>query len=102
VADLQAQTRIKLARARAVVDDTFLLLGHDLEKACFWLDIRHLQNPERTFGRAPTDAWSAFRKTVPFQQEPTQRPEKPLGTQVASFLKSNPASHFYPSGATQF
>ena len=102
VEDLQAQTRIKLSRARAAVDDTFLLLGHDLEKACFWLDIRHLQDPKRTFGRAPTDAWSAFRKAVPFQQEPMLRPEEPLGTLVAKFLKSNPASHFYPSGTTQF
>jgi histidine ammonia-lyase len=102
IGDLQAQTRIKVARARAVVEDTFLLLGHDLEKASYWLDIRRLQNPKRVFGRAPTDAWNAFRKVVPFEQDPVQRPEKPVGTIVSSFLKSNPAGLFYPSGTSQF
>ena len=102
VEDLQAQTRIKLAHARAVVEDTFLLLGHDLEKATYWLDIRRLQDSKRTFGRAPTDAWSAFRKVVPFQRDPAQRPETPVGSIVSSFLKDNPASLFYPSGAAQF
>jgi histidine ammonia-lyase len=102
VEDLQAQTRIKLEHARAVVEDTFLLLGHDLEKASYWLDIRKLQDSKRTFGTAPTAAWSAFRKVVPFQQDPAQRPERPLGSIVSAFLKSNPASLFYPSGTGQF
>jgi histidine ammonia-lyase len=102
VEDLQAQTRIKVAHARAVVEDTFLLLGHDLEKAAYWLDIRRLQDPKRSFGKAPTDAWTAFRKAVPFEEDPAHRPEKPFGTVVSTFLKSNPASLFYPSGTTQF
>jgi histidine ammonia-lyase len=102
VEDLQAQTRLKLAHARAIVDDTLLLLGHDLGNASFWMDIRQLQDPKRSFGRAPTDAWRAFRREVPFQQERTQRPDKTFGAIVSEFLKSNPASMFYPSGATQF
>jgi histidine ammonia-lyase len=102
VEDLQAQTRIKVSHARAVVEDTFLLLGHDLENASYWLDIRHLQDPKRAFGNAPTLAWEAFRRVYPFEQDPALRPETPLGTIVTSFLKSNPASLFYPSGTAQF
>ncbi len=102
VEDLQAQTRLKLAHARAVVDDTFLLLGHDLGNAAFWMDIRQLQDPKRSFGKAPTDAWRAFRKEVPFQQDPSQRPEETLGAIVSEFLKANPASTFYPSATKQF
>jgi histidine ammonia-lyase len=102
VEDLQAQTQLKLTHARAMVEDTFLLLGHDLGNAAFWMDIRQLQNPKRSFGKAPTDAWRAFRKEVPFQQEPAQRPDRTLGAIVSGFLKANPASMFYPSGMTQF
>jgi histidine ammonia-lyase len=102
VEDLQAQTRLKLAHARAELDDTFLLLGHDLGNAAFWMDIRQLQDPKRSFGKAPTEAWRAFRKEVPFQQDPAQRPEETLGAIVSGFLKANPASTFYPSGTKQF
>jgi hypothetical protein len=42
------------------------------------------------------------REIVPFEEDPAQRPEKPLGTVFSTFLKSNPASVFYPSGTTQF
>jgi histidine ammonia-lyase len=102
VEDLQAQTRLKLAHARAELDDTFLLLGHDLGNAAFWMDIRQLQDPKRSFGKAPTEAWRAFRKEVPFQQDPAQRPEETLGAIVSGFLKANPASTFYPSATKQF
>jgi len=102
VEDLQSQTRIKVAHARAVLADTFLLLGFDLEKASYWLDLRHLQDPKRNFGRAPTAAWMALRKVLPFQQDPARAPDRPLGSLVDEFLRSNPASLFYPSGATQF
>jgi histidine ammonia-lyase len=102
VEDLQAQTRLKLAHARAELDDTFLLLGHDLGNAAFWMDIRQLQDPKRSFGKAPTEAWRAFRKEVPFQQDPEQRPEETLAATVSGFLKANPASTFYPSGTKQF
>ena len=102
VEDLQAQTRLKLARARALVDDTVLLLGHDLGNACYWLDIRRIQAPDRSFGKAPTEAWQAFRKVVPFEQDPAQRPQQTLGAIVSEFLELHPASTFYPSGAAQF
>jgi len=62
------------------------------------MDIRQLQDPKRSFGKAPTEAWRAFRKEVPFQQDPAQRPEETLGAIVSGFLKATPASTFYPSG----
>jgi histidine ammonia-lyase len=102
VEDLQAQTRLKLDHARGVVDDTFLLLGHDLETASYWMDIRRIQDPHRSFGKVSTDVWQAFRKELPFLQDPALRPRKPLGSIVSQFLKSNPASLFYPSGTARF
>jgi histidine ammonia-lyase len=102
VEDLQAQTRIKVIHARAVVEDTYQLLAHDLGNASFWMDIRQLQDPKRSFGKAPTDAWKAFRKVWPPPQDQARRSETPPGAIVSSFLKSNPASLFYPSGTTQF
>ena len=102
VEDLQAQTRIKVVHARAVVDDTYQLLAHDLGNASNWLAIRQLQDPKRNFGKAPTDAWMAFRKVWPSPLDPVQKPEGPAGEIAAAFLKSNPASQFYPSGAAQF
>ena len=102
VEDLQAQTRLKLDHARGVVDDTFLLLGHDLETASYWMDIRRLQDPHRNFGKVSTDVWQTFRKELPFLQDPALRPRKPLGSIVSQFLKSNPAGQFYPSGTARF
>jgi histidine ammonia-lyase len=102
VEDLQAQTRLKLANARAVVEDTIQLLGFDLGNAAYWLDIRMIQDPKRKFGKAPTDAWQAFRKQLPFQMDPAQRPQQTLGSILSEFLKSHPASQFYPSGTAQF
>jgi histidine ammonia-lyase len=102
VEDLQAQTRIKVTHARAVVEDTYQLLAHDLGNASNWLAIRQLQDPKRNFGKAPTDAWMAFRKVWPSPLDQVRRPEEPPGAIVSSFLKSNPASQFYPSGTTQF
>jgi histidine ammonia-lyase len=102
VEDLQAQTRIKATHARAVVEDTYQLLAHDLGNASNWLAIRQLQDPKRNFGKAPTDAWMAFRKVWPSPLDQVRRPEEPPGAIVSSFLKSNPASQFYPSGTTQF
>jgi len=102
VEDLQAQTLIKATHARAVVEDTYQLLAHDLGNASNWLAIRQLQDPKRNFGKAPTDAWMAFRKVWPSPLDQVRRPEEPPGAIVSSFLKSNPASQFYPSGTTQF
>ncbi|HVW69292.1 MAG TPA: aromatic amino acid ammonia-lyase [Steroidobacteraceae bacterium] len=67
VEDLQAQTRIKVQRARQAVATSLDLLGHDLLQAGFWMDVRKKQDPNRAFGNAPTAAWQAMRKAIPLQ-----------------------------------
>jgi histidine ammonia-lyase len=96
VEELQAQTVLKVTRARRIVDDTLLLLGEDLLTATFWMDIRRAQSPDRNFGRAPTAAWTAFRQAVPWQQKPQDRPLQPVGDIVHAFLTTHPAADFYP------
>ena len=54
-------------------------------------------NLPRSFGTAPTAAWQAFRKVVPWQA--ATRPDLPPGTLAYSFLQANPASLFYPPAA---
>jgi histidine ammonia-lyase len=100
VEDLQAQTRIKLQRARKAVDLTVDLLAQDMMVGTYWLDVRKAQDPKRAFGQAPTAAWAAFRNTIPL--DPTARPNLPAGDVTAAWLKANPASMFYPTGANKF
>jgi histidine ammonia-lyase len=75
------------------------LLGVDLLSATFWMDLRKTQDSSRTFGQAPTAAWAAFRKLVPFQQDPQTRPEQPMELVATTFLRNNPAVFFYSTGA---
>jgi len=96
VEELQAQTVLKVTRARGVVDDTLLLLGEDLLTATFWMDVRRAQSPDRNFGRAPASAWTAFRQAVPWQQKPQDRPLQPVGDIVHAFLTTHAAADFYP------
>ncbi len=93
VEDLQGQTRLKAARARQAVDDTFHLLALDVRSAAFWMDLRRLQTPARMFGDGPTAAWTAFRKVHPFALAPGQ------GGGYASydFLKDTPARSLFPA-----
>lgn len=98
VEDLQAEGRIKVSRARLMVDDLNWLLGQDLLTATRWMDIRQIQGQtlglSRSFGAAPTAAWDAFRQVVPWQTTP--RPDVPPGQLAYDFLQANPASMFYP------
>ena len=96
VEELQAQTVLKVTRARQTVDDTLLLLGEDLLTATFWMDVRRAQSPQRDFGRAPTAAWAAFRQAVPWQLKPQSRPPQPVGDIVHVFMTTHPAAEFYP------
>ena len=100
VEDLQAQTRIKLQRARKVVDLTMDLLAQDMMVGSYWLDVRQAQDPSRSFGQAPTAAWTAFRKTIPL--DATSRPDHPAGDVTSAWLKANPATSFYPSAEGKF
>ncbi len=101
VEDLQAEGRIKVARARLAVDDSSYLLAEDLLTATYWLNVRQAQGQKlglaRSFGAAPTAAWNAFRQVVPWQEDASQRPLNLPATQLAyDFMQANPASLFYP------
>jgi histidine ammonia-lyase len=93
VEDLQGQTRLKAARARQAVDDTFHLLSIDLRSGAFWMDLRHMQAPGNAFGDGPTAAWQAYRKVQPF----SGGPKDPAARYPAyDFLKATPARTFFP------
>jgi histidine ammonia-lyase len=74
------------------------LLGYDLWNATYWMDVRKVENRSRSFGSVPTAIWTAFRKVQPWQQDPRLRPQIPYGIVAYNFLKSTPATTFYPSG----
>jgi histidine ammonia-lyase len=96
VEDLQAQTRIKVQRARRMVDVTIDLLGLDLAQGCLWLDVRRTQDAGRQFGTAPTAVWQAFRRVAPLEPAVVGRS---MAAAAAAFLRDTPASTFYaPTG----
>lgn len=93
VEDLQAQTRLKVQRARQAVDATLDLLGFDLLEGSAWMDARQRQDSSRAFGGPPTAAWVAFRKVMPLAGSTGDH--VPVATRVAAFLRTTPASTFY-------
>jgi histidine ammonia-lyase len=96
VEDLQAQTRIKVQRARQAVDTTFDLLGFDLLEGSLWLDVRRKQDAHRAFGAPATAAWTAFRRAVPLvPPSGTESDTRPVAGRVTEFLRGTPAATFY-------
>jgi histidine ammonia-lyase len=95
VEDLQAEGRIKVARARLTVDNTLYLLAEDVLNATYWMNVRQAQDPARSFGVSPTAAWNALRRVVPWQLPADQRPPVPSTHLAYAFLVGNPASLFY-------
>jgi histidine ammonia-lyase len=103
VEDLEAEGRIKVARARLTVDDTLQMIGQELLTTTYWINVRDIQGQQlglsRSFGPVPGAVWQAFRQVVPWQQEPLDRPEVPPGALAYSFLQGNsPAAFFPPAG----
>src|SRR5580692_825503 len=97
VEDLQAQTRIKVQRARQAVATTLDLLGHDILQAAFWMDVRAKQQAGRDFGQAPTAAWQALRKSVPLQTAAQRvKATKADETLAATFVRTTDPSAFFP------
>jgi histidine ammonia-lyase len=94
VEDLEAQTLIKVQHARQAVATTLDLLGLDLLEASFWMDVRKAQNPQRTFGPAPTSVWAALRKEIPLRPDPN-RANQSGAMLAASFVHSTEPAVFY-------
>ncbi|HTT01680.1 MAG TPA: aromatic amino acid ammonia-lyase [Steroidobacteraceae bacterium] len=100
VEDLQAQTLIKVQRARQAVSVTMDMLAFDLLEGGFWMDVRKAQNPNRNFGRAPTAAWNALRKEVPLQRQSADFPARSEEARATDMVHgTDPASFYAPSGA---
>jgi histidine ammonia-lyase len=95
VEDMQTQTRLKVLRARAAVEDTVDLLAEDLLTGTSWLDIRKSQNPARNFGASPTAVWTAFRATLPFDAVGPASATQPIHEIAAGFIRNNAAVTFY-------
>jgi histidine ammonia-lyase len=100
VEDLQGNTHLKVVRARKAVDLSLHLIGQDLLTGSYWMDIRKLQDPNRSFGGAATAAWTAFRRVVPWQMPAAQRPDTPPGEIAYRFMKETPVSTFYTGAIT--
>jgi len=98
VEDLEAQTRLKAARARQAVDLCFHLLAQDLLTACHWVDLRRVQDEGRRFGEAPARVHAAVREVVPWLQPMAERPQRPIGELVYEFMQRQPATAFYAYG----
>ena len=98
VEELEAQSLLKAIRAQTAVDDTFRLLATDLVTGTRWLDVRKKQDATREFGPGPTAAWTAFRKVMPLQPDPSVPPPSPgaIGITTLTFLRTNPAWNFFP------
>jgi histidine ammonia-lyase len=95
VEDLQGESRLKVNRARSTVDDTIELLSEDLLTGTYWLDRRKMQQPARRFGIAAEALWTAFRSTLPMDGGDRATGTLPIHEIAASFIRSNPAEHFY-------
>ena len=94
VEDLQAQTRLKVQRARQAVSTTMDLLALDLCEAALWLDVRKAQDTTRVFGAAPTAAWTALRQVVPLLPDAQPAPAASDQTLAARFIRERPAAEF--------
>jgi histidine ammonia-lyase len=101
VEDLQSQTRLKVTRARAVVENTIDLLAEDLLTGTYWLDMRKAQDAKRSFGAAPTAVWTAFRATLPFNGMGPESATRPIHEIAATFIRSNPAARFYQDNSRE-
>jgi histidine ammonia-lyase len=100
VEDLQAQTRLKVMRARAVIEDTVDLLAEDLLTGTYWLDLRKAENSSRNFGPAATAVWAAFRTALPFNDQAARDRDGPIHERASAFIREHAAESFYPMSPT--
>ncbi|TLY74528.1 MAG: aromatic amino acid lyase, partial [Gammaproteobacteria bacterium] len=98
VGDLDAVPMLKLMRLKHAMDVSRDILAQDLLNAAFWMDIRKLEKPDRTFGRAPNAVWTSYRELVPFRGNPDKPPpEDSVADATVRFLKANMPGRFYSS-----
>jgi histidine ammonia-lyase len=97
VEELQSQTRLKMARARQLVEVSLGLLSFDFANGARWVELRKLQDPKRRFGPGVENALVALRKAAPSTAlEPGGGPQNPDGTRIVDFMKSVSATSFTP------
>ncbi len=96
VEDLQGQTRLKVVRARTVVEDTIDLLAEDLLTGTYWLDLRKAENSSRNFGPAATAVWAAFRTALPIDTDAAKDRDLTAHERAAAFIRDHAAAGFYP------
>ena len=100
VGDLDAVPMPKLVRLRNALDIARDILGQDMITAATWMDLRRIENPQRSFGGGSGAALAAFRKVVPFG--PIAASENGLasrGDRATAFLQATPAASIYASAA---
>ena len=97
VEDLEAQTWLKVTRARQAVDVGMHLTAQDILTAAHWMELRKQQDASRSFGDAPTNALAALREAVPTGR----RGSDPVGALAYEFMWDTPATNFYPAGPQQ-
>jgi histidine ammonia-lyase len=86
-------------RMRQALDVSRDLLAQDLLNAAFWMDVRKLENPDRTFGPGPTTVWANFRKIIPFRDTVTQPSFATRDDLAVNFLLTNSPARIYPGNA---
>src|SRR5277367_6013454 len=99
VGDLDAVPMLKLMRMRQALDVSRDLLGQGLLNAAFWMDVRKLENPDRTFGPGPTTVWNNFRRIIPFRDAVTQPSFATRDDLAVDFLLTNSPASLYQGNA---
>ena len=97
VEDVEGFGRQKVARARLAVDNGLRLVAEELLSASYWMEVRRIHKPSRSFGVAPTAALNALRTVIPWQD--TNRPELPAAELVHAFMLGTPAAAFMGADA---
>jgi histidine ammonia-lyase len=59
------------------------------------MDVRKTQNPQRSFGPAPTAVWSALRKEIPLRPDPNNTATKSSEMLAAAFVHNTDPAAFY-------
>jgi histidine ammonia-lyase len=101
VEDMETFTRQRVARARLAVDNALRLVAQEMLSASFWMEVRKAQNPDRSFGVAPTNALESLRGVLPWQLATDLRPELPAGELIYAYMNAVPAATFMGPDAAE-